>query len=209
MILPGSGFSKDGHSPPTIVSSDQVQFRVHTVPYRQILDVPEYHFDDILKEDRVIDIGANVGAFCIRAASLSRYVVAVEPVTTDILEENIALNHAKIRVVKGALGTGQPAEIEWDECKVISPTFSLKDLIGIAGGCDFLKCDAEGAEWMIRPRDLEGIRRIEMELHIPPISPLPNPLLLEYISDHYLFSLDRSPVHSVLGVMGILHAVRK
>lgn len=91
----------------------------------------------------------------------------------------------------------------------MSPTFPLRKIIEMAGGCDFLKCDAEGAEWLIRSRDLEGIRRIEMELHIPPISPVPNPVLLEFIGNHYTFSLDRSPVYSALGVMGILHAVQK
>jgi hypothetical protein len=78
----------------------------------------------------------------------------------------------------------------------------------MAGGCDFLKCDCEGAEWLIRPRDLDRIKRIEMELHIPPISGLPDPALLDYIGDHYTFSIDRSPVYSTLGVMGILHATR-
>ena len=199
-----SGFLTSG-----IVCREGLRFRTRVTPYRQILDVPEYHFDDILKEDRVLDIGANVGAFCLRAARVSRHVTAIEPVTADILEENIDLNHADITVINGALGTGGTAEIAWDECRVVSPTYPLKKIIEMAGGCDFLKCDAEGAEWLIRPRDLEGIRRIEMELHIPPISPPPNPALLDYFGERYTFSIDRSPVYSLLGVMGILHAVRK
>jgi len=207
--MSGSGFFKGYPSPQNIVTHDQVHFRVHPVPYRQIFEVPEYHFDDILREDHVIDIGANVGAFCIRAARVADRIVAVEPITFDILEENIALNDAKVLVIKGALGVGHPAEMVWDECKVITATLTLKDLIKIAGGCDFLKCDAEGAEWLIRPQDLAGIRRIEMELHFPPIGPPPNPALLEFIADNYLFSLDRLPVHDTLGVMGILHAVLK
>ena len=200
---------KSGFSPSGIVCREDFRFHTRSTPYRQILDVPEYHFDDILKEDRVLDIGANVGAFCLRAARLSRHVTAIEPVTADLLAENIGLNHADIKVIAGALGTGAPAEITWDECRVVSPTYSLKEITEIAGGCDFLKCDAEGAEWLIRPRDLEGIRRIEMELHVPPISPPPNPALLDYIGERYTFSIDRSPVYSLLGVMGILHAVLK
>ncbi|HNB04239.1 MAG TPA: FkbM family methyltransferase, partial [Methanoregulaceae archaeon] len=74
------------------------------------------------------------------------------------------------------------------------------------GGCDFLKCDCEGAEWKIRPVDLEGIRRIEMELHQPPIGGPINTELLQYISEKYAFSLDRVPVHGPLGLFGILHA---
>jgi hypothetical protein len=192
-----------------IVTRDHVQFRVTGAPYRQITEVPEYQFGDIQPDDRVLDIGANIGAFCLRAAQFSPHVTAVEPVTADILEENVRLNHADVRIIRGALGTGIPTEIIWDECRHMSPTYTLGNLIRMAGGCDFLKCDCEGAEWLIRPRDLDGIRRIEMELHIPPISPPPSPALLDYIGDRYTFSIDRSPVYSTLGVMGILHATRK
>lgn len=193
----------------SIVTRDNVQFRVIDVPYRQITEVPEYQFGDIRPDDLVLDIGANIGAFCIRAVRLSPHVTAVEPVTTDLLEENVRLNHEEVRIIRGALGTGMPTEITWDECRRMSPTYTLGTLIRMAGGCDFLKCDCEGAEWLIQPRDLDGIKRIEMELHIPPISGPPNPALLDYIGDHYRFSIDRSPVYSALGVMGILHATRK
>ncbi|MFA5236270.1 MAG: FkbM family methyltransferase [Methanoregula sp.] len=192
-----------------IVSRDRILFRMMDAPYRQITEVPEYQFSDIQPDDRVLDIGANVGAFCIRAARLSSQVTAVEPVTADLLEENIRLNHAGVRIIRGALGTGTPAEITWDGCRHLSPTYSMGKLVQMTNGCDFLKCDCEGAEWLIQPRDLDGIRRIEMELHIPPISPPPNPALLDYIGNRYTFSIDRSPVYSPLGVMGILHATRK
>lgn len=188
---------------------DEILFNLADVSFRQITEVPEYRFLDIGPDDRVLDIGANVGAFCLRAARLSQHVTAVEPVTADLLMENIRLNHADVRVIRGALGTGTPVEIQWDECRCRSPTYTLHDLVRLAGGCDFLKCDCEGAEWLIRPRDLDGIQRIEMELHIPPISGPPNMALLEYIGDKYQFTIDRSPVHSALGVMGILHATRK
>jgi hypothetical protein len=194
---------------PDIISRDHVRFRVIDAPYRQITEVPEYVFSDIQPHDRVLDIGANVGAFCIRAARLSPHVTAAEPVTADLLKENVRLNHADVRIIRGALGTGTPAEISWDGCRLISPTYTLGNLIDMTVGCDFLKCDCEGAEWLIQPRDLDGIRRIEMELHIPPISGSPNPALLDYIGDQYIFSIDRSPVYSPLGVMGILHATRK
>jgi hypothetical protein len=194
---------------PDIIIRDHVRFRVINTQYRQITEVPEYGFSDIRPHDCVLDIGANVGAFCIRAARLSPYVTAAEPVTADLLEENVQLNHADVRIIRGALGTGTPMEISWDGSRFLSPTYTLGNLIDMAGGCDFLKCDCEGAEWLIQPRDLDGIRRIEMELHIPPISGPPNPALLDYIGDQYTFSLDRSPVYSPLGVMGILHATRK
>ncbi|HNX16943.1 MAG TPA: FkbM family methyltransferase [Methanoregula sp.] len=188
---------------------DEIVFHLADVTFRQITEVPEYRFSDIRPDDRVLDIGANVGAFCLRAARLSHHVTAVEPVAADILEENVRLNHADVKIIRGALGNGIPAEICWDECRCLSPTYTLHDLIRLAGGCDFLKCDCEGAEWLIHPRDLDGIRRIEMELHIPPISGPPDMALLDYIGDRYTFTIDRSPVYSTLGVMGILHATRK
>jgi FkbM family methyltransferase len=188
---------------------DNVAFLFRETPFRQIFEVPEYRFSDIGPGDYVLDIGANVGAFCIRAARISGHVTAVEPVTERILEENIRLNNVSVTVIAGALGDGRPAGIAWDGSSVTSPTYTLRSLISMAGGCDFLKCDCEGAEWSINPADLETVRRIEMELHIPPISGPPDPALLEYISRHYDLSIDRDPCHAVLGVMGILHAERR
>jgi FkbM family methyltransferase len=190
-------------------TEDQVKFLRFPARWRQITRVPEYHYNDIREDDIVIDIGANVGAFAIRAARHSRHVVAVEPVTCDLLIENVRLNGVEVRVVCGALGDGEPAQIRWDDREVCVPTFTLRDIIALAGGCDFLKCDCEGAEWMIVPGDLAGIRRIEMELHLPPICGQPDPLLLDYISRHYDFALDREPCHAPLGLMGYLHARRK
>jgi hypothetical protein len=186
-----------------------IVFSSAATPYRQITSVSEYRFDDIRPEDRVLDIGANVGGFCIRAARISGHVTAVEPVTTPPLLENILLNNVSVQVITGALGSGKPAGIAWDDCRVVSPTYLLRDLINMSGGCDFLKCDCEGAEWFIDPRELENVRRIEMEIHLPPISGPPNPALLEYISRFYDFEIDRKPCHDILGVMGVLHAERK
>jgi hypothetical protein len=193
----------------SIQAPDGTRFVQSPGTCRLILSVDEYFFDDILEDDIVLDIGANAGAFCIRAARKSRHVVAVEPVTTDILEKNIRLNDVSVRLVAGALGAGDVRDIEWDGVHAVTPTYSLKELIGIAGGCDFLKCDCEGAEWLINPEDLAGIRRIEMELHIPPIGGPPNPGLLGYIGRNYEFTIDRDPSHVPLGIMGILHARRR
>ena len=187
---------------------EPVTFLLKNAPFRQITDVPEYRFNDICPEDVVVDIGANVGAFCIRAARMSRNVTAVEPVTAALLKDNIRTNCVSVQVIDGALGDGKPAEICWDNCQVITPTFTLRRIFEMAGGCDFLKCDCEGAEWLINPMELAGVRRIEMELHQPPIGNRPNPALLDYIGEHYTFEVDRKPVHAALGLMGVLHAVR-
>jgi FkbM family methyltransferase len=186
-----------------------IVFSAAAMPYRQITSVSEYRFDDIRPGDRVLDIGANVGGFCIRAARAGGLVTAVEPVTTQPLRENIRRNRVSVQVIAGALGDGKPQEISWDDCRVVSPTYPLRDLIRMGGGCDFLKCDCEGAEWLISPGELKDIRRIEMEIHTPPISGPVNPALLEYIGRRYDFVIDRKPCHDILGVMGVLHAERK
>ncbi len=191
-----------------ITTSDGTLFVKSAGPCRLITRVEEYCFGDILEEDIVLDIGANAGAFCIRAARKSRNVIAVEPVTCEVLKKNILLNGVSVRVIEGALGTGGTRDIEWDGVHGIVPTYLLRDLIGMAGGCDFLKCDCEGGEWLIDPEDLAGIRRIEMELHVPPIGGAQNPLLLDYIANRYEFTIDRDPSHLPLGVMGVLHARR-
>ncbi len=194
------------HFPPR---KKEIFFSAAATSYRQITSVSEYRFDDIRSADRVLDIGANVGGFCIRAARMGGQVTAVEPVTMPPLLENIRANNVSVQVIAGALGNGKPAEICWDDCRVVSPTYPLRDLITMSGGCDFLKCDCEGAEWLINPRELENVRRIEMEIHLPPISGPPDPALLEYISRFYDFEIDRKPCHDILGVMGVLHAWRK
>ncbi len=191
------------------VTTDGIKFFNVPAPFRQITEIPDYRFDDIRKDDIVIDIGANVGAFCIRAARYSDHVIAVEPVTTGILRENIRLNAVPVRIIEGALGDGNSREIRWDEYPVMALTFPLKKIIAMAGGCDFLKCDCEGAEWLIEPPDLAGVRRIEMELHLPPICGLPNPALLDYISQHFTFDIDQVPCHGPLGLMGYLHATHR
>jgi hypothetical protein len=194
---------------PVLPEDETVTFLLKDAPFRQITDVPEYRFNDICPEDVVVDIGANIGAFSIRAARVSCSVTAVEPVTAALLRNNIQANGVSVQVIDGALGDGKPAEICWDECRVFTPSFTLRMIFKMAGGCDFLKCDCEGAEWLIHPKELAGVRRIEMELHQPPIGGRPDPALLDYIGDHYVFEIDRKPVHAALGVMGVLHAVRR
>lgn len=192
----------------TFITPDNVHFVRRTTPYRQIHDADDYIFDDIRPGDRVIDIGANAGAFCIRASRYSPHVTAVEPVSADLLLENIRANGARVQVIAAGLGDGRMQVCSWDGCTVAIRTLTLGSLIRMAGGCDFLKCDCEGAEWSIHPPDLAPVRRIEMELHLPPISGKPEPALLEYIGRYYDFRIDRKPCHDTLGVMGILHAER-
>lgn len=127
----------------------------------------DYVFDDINKDNIVIDIGASIGGFSIPASKKAKHVYAVEPMTSEMLRKNILLNQRKnIDVLDIALGDGKIKTLEWTGKKRTVRIKSLSEIKNMCGGrCDFLKIDCEGCEWDIKPEELEGIRRIEMEVH--------------------------------------------
>lgn len=126
----------------------------------------DYMFEDIKKDDIVIDIGANIGGFSIPASRKARHVYAIEPMTTEMLRENILLNKAEnITVLDIALGNGSAKKIAWGGRSKIIETRTLAEIKNICGRCDFIKIDCEGGEWEIMAEELEGIGRIEMEVH--------------------------------------------
>ena len=148
----------------------------------------DYVFSDIQKDDIVIDLGANIGGFCIPAAKLSRNVYAIEPFTTDELRHNISKNNVHVNVIEGGLGNGTPSEVLWGVKKTIK-TYTFDHIKSMCGGCDFLKCDCEGYEWFITPSDLGGIRRIEMEIHNFNPSPHEPKILLDAIMKEFQTSV--------------------
>ena len=125
----------------------------------------EYKFDDIQRDDIVIDIGACIGGFSIPASRMSDYVYAVEPIMAEELRRNIILNKRNIQVIEAALGKGDIIEAKWNHHYKSVKSMTLSDIKSFCGGCDFLKVDCEGNEWLIKPEELNGIRRIEMEVH--------------------------------------------
>ena len=145
----------------------------------------DYFFNDIKKDDIVIDIGANIGGFCIPASKFSDSVYAIEPIMVSELRHNIQRNNAKVHVLENAFGDGSTAEVTWNGIKKKIQSHTFNQITEITGGCDFLKCDCEGFEWFIRPDDLKGIRRIEMEIHNYNPSPYDPQLLLEAIQSDF------------------------
>lgn len=152
----------------------------------------DYRFEDIKKDDIVIDIGANVGGFAISASLFSNHVNAVEPIMTEELRYNIAINSKNIPVIEGGLGDGKIKTLIWDKKVKKMPTYSFSDLKEECGGCDFLKCDCEGYEWFIKPEELKGVRRIEMELHNYNPSPNNPNALIHYIQNHFSIVIEKN-----------------
>ena len=147
------------------VTSDYAAFflddMVHTIE-----EVPEYSLEDLRPTDNVLDIGACIGAFTLKVCKNAGHVYAVEPIMTEQLRKNIELNSIKnITVFDCALGE-EESNINWAGRSKKTKCLSLSEIIKQCGGhIDFLKSDCEGGEWFIKPYELQGIRRIEIEIH--------------------------------------------
>lgn len=155
----------------------------------------EYDWSDIRPDDIVLDIGAHVGGFTISAALKAKHVYAVEPIFYKELEENVKLNNlSNVTILSFAVGDGSIVDLSFNKTTQIGvQTFSIINIIKLillnSGGLhkiSFLKCDCEGYEWFIWPSNLDGIRRIEMEIH-PNIFPTKdyNPELIPYIKQNW------------------------
>lgn len=142
----------------------------------------------------IIDVGANIGSFTIRAASLAPeakiLAYEAEPETAKILLRNVAENHLSphVQAFSAAVG-GKDGMAElyvtkrcsWfhslykpenhEGTAVTVPVISLATIFArnAVQTCDCLKLDCEGAEYDIlyalSPEDLDKIRTIVMEYH--------------------------------------------
>jgi len=142
--------------------------------------------------DTVVDIGGNIGAFAVRAASMAARVVTIEPESANfrLLETNLRLNKAANATPVHAAIAGSPGTItlhvanyggyhsiltghhegtatEVVQCLTLADIFVANQI----DRCHFLKCDCEGAEHEIFATALEDILRridrIAMEWHGP------------------------------------------
>lgn len=138
----------------------------------------------------VVDIGAHIGTFAVRAAGLARRVLCYEPTreSFELLSRNVArFPNVKVHntAVAGRRGTvtlflGKnpsrnslfPPETEPNLGEVTVESFTLEDIFRehAIETCDFLKLDCEGAEYDIlyaAPAQLwRRIARVAMEYHL-------------------------------------------
>lgn len=156
-----------------------------------VLDGAEYHPPgyDIRPTDVVVDVGANIGAFTVPAATAAYRgrVIAVEPDADNfrLLTANVRRNGCRnVAAVRQAVA-GQTGRVRLtvdrnssghrigpaDEAGATVPAVRLSDLLDAhqVDRCDFLKLDCEGAEFDILesmpPADFDRIRRIALEYH--------------------------------------------
>jgi FkbM family methyltransferase len=138
---------------------------------------------EIQAGERVVDCGANVGAFAVWAAAAGAAVDAYEPhpLTFEWLERNVA--GLRVRCVRAAIVARSPPSgvvsltvdpgadthhsLGGAGPAIDVPAVTLATAIG--GGCDLLKLDCEGAEFELiastSDDSLRGARRIACEVH--------------------------------------------
>jgi FkbM family methyltransferase len=129
----------------------------------------EYDLSGLMPTDIVVDIGASIGAFTIFAAKNVNKVYAIEPLFNLELQKNIELNNLNnVEIINSAIGhnNGKFDTIEFYNKTKSVEIMSFANLKLKIQKIDFLKIDCEGCEWSINPIDFEGVRRIEMEIHI-------------------------------------------
>jgi FkbM family methyltransferase len=131
-----------------------------------------------------VDVGANVGTFCIRLASErpdAGPILAVEPVsrTYALLRRNIARNGVRVDAVRAAVGeasgeievttdagTGNHIAIAGEVYGEKVPLRTLDELVAERGFArvDVIKCDVEGVELFALRGAQETIRRFRPQL---------------------------------------------
>ena len=126
----------------------------------------DYYFDDIEKDDVVLDLGANVGVFSVLASQLAKQVFAVEPLFPDLLKRNLKINNiTNVTVLETGIGNGGTVRLKYGRRENNIEVRELTEILERTGQCDFLKMDCEGCEWAIKASELKPFRRIEAEIH--------------------------------------------
>jgi FkbM family methyltransferase len=136
---------------------------------------------DIAVGERVVDVGANVGAFAVLAARRGAHVDAYEPhpETFEYLQRNTA--GLSVRCIRAAivgtppasgtvaldLGDGSDTHHRVGSDGIEVSALTLADAVG--SGCDLLKLDCEGMEFeLIQATDAatwRRVRRVACEVH--------------------------------------------
>lgn len=146
-------------------------WRGHKWKINSVLDTvvacAEYDYSDLRSTDRVVDVGACVGAFSILSSKYVKEIFAIEPLFGDLLLENLVLNGVQnVHLFELAIGEEEGYTIlRYDPRINITRVVTFKKLMEIIGPADFLKFDAEMAEWNLSYEDFINFRRVEIEVH--------------------------------------------
>jgi len=128
--------------------------------------IGDYRFEDLRKDDVVLDIGANVGVFSLLTSRQAKHVFAVEPLYPDLVKNHLKINGiTNVTVLETGIGIGDTKRVKYGRREKIIEVRKLTEILERTGQCDFLKIDCEGCEWSITANELKLFRRIEAEIH--------------------------------------------
>jgi FkbM family methyltransferase len=179
----------------------------------------------------IVDVGAGLGDFAVRAARVcpDALVLAYEPSPESygLLEENLRLNACRNVVARPWAVAGSPGRYHLDVGRrsavqhalaaagattIEVPAVTLEEVFREHGmaRCDFLKIDVEGGEYEILMKateeTLRRVRRLALEYHLGPPGPTVDDLR-DFLADRgFAVTVLPSPVHRHLGY---LHAVNR
>jgi FkbM family methyltransferase len=167
-----------------------------------------------------IDIGANVGSFCIYAAAHFEKIYAFEAIknTFKVAQENTQ-NFNNVKIYNLAVGKNDGEYLKFashtsdlsgnasqfielepyikdgvpqiiEECKTISLE-GIYDLCNI-DYIDYLKIDCEGSEYdFLMGKDLSRINFMVMEIHPGCLGKRKTSQLLQYLNKYFIFSFNK------------------
>ena len=124
--------------------------------YRKLF-TPRYLPTSLTKDDVWLDVGANIGAFCVRAAEHVAAVIAVEPEPDclQLLETNLRLNNiSNVEIIDAAVvGDDSPTVM-----LALSNTFSSTHRVGNIRGRDLIEVRAENIDILVYEHNVNKIK---------------------------------------------------
>ena len=137
----------------------------------------EYDFLKVRKDDVVLDAGAFIGDFTVKAAKKAKEVVAVEPLpwAFEVLKRNVEMNNLKnVVLVNKALYNADGLKVRIKDSGVASSISSEGEVevetvtVDSLGRFSLVKMDIEGAEGELIREDSEWlnyVRAMAVEVH--------------------------------------------
>lgn len=130
--------------------------------------IEEYDISDFSKDDVVLDIGASLGVFTVKVASIVKHVIAVEPLFYQELKDNVKLNNLdNVTCLPYSLGTGDSFKINFCGKEATIQSLQLDDILAMCPySPNVLKTDCEGGEYAVYIDDFyKQFDKVEGEFH--------------------------------------------
>ena len=138
-----------------------IKYRPHPLNYPRVFEsYDRYRIEEIVKDDVVLDLGANIGSFALPAATRALHVTAVEPLFYKDLDANRGMNHyLNLLCIQGSIGTSLV------DCQEFKGT--AEQMLPYWARRTFVRMDIGGAEWLINPESVltPSVRHFEGEFH--------------------------------------------